>query len=134
MCYYCDMSSISLDKLKDNLHFQRLLPSQQVLLEDIDKRFEQIKKLGINDLQALLGMLKSKDKIKEFADISGIDIKYLTILKREVSSYHPAARKIAKYSKISEDIKQKLFSMGIKTTEHLFEYVCEQSCAAKASG
>ena len=131
MCYYCDMSAISLDKLKDNLHSQRLLPSQKIFLEDIEGNFGKIKKLGINDLKALFNILKNKDKIKELADRTGIDIKYLTVLKREVSSYHPVSRKIADFSKISDDIKQKLLAMGIKTTKHLFTYVATKAAIKK---
>ena len=131
MSYYCDMSAISLDKLKSNLKSQRLLPSQQILLDDIESKFETIRKQGISDLQALKNALKNKTKVKEFALITGIGEKYLTVLRRETLSYHPQARKIADFTLIDERIKRKLADIRVKTTEHLFGYVATKEARKK---
>ena len=131
MGYYCDMSAISLDKFKSNLHSQRLLPSQQILLEDIDAKFDEIKEQGINDLQSLNSALKNKAKVKEFAELTGLNEKYLTVLRREAASYHPKARKIADFSLIDETIKKKLEGIGVKTTEHLFSHVATKAARKK---
>ena len=44
---YCnDISEISLDKFKNNLLSQKLLPSQNIMLEGIDEKFTAVKKQG----------------------------------------------------------------------------------------
>ena len=133
MGYYCDMRAISLDKLRENLHYQRLLPSQQVLLDGIDAKFEAIKTQGINDLRALGAALKSKEKAKDLSELTGIDEKYLTVLRREVSSYRPASRKIADFSLIDGNTKRKLLDIGVKTTEQLFPYVSTKAARKQLS-
>ena len=72
MSYYCDMSAISLDKLKSNFKSQRLLPSQQILLDGIESKFETIRKQGISDLQALKNALKNKFCIRNSNVLTGI--------------------------------------------------------------
>ena len=58
--YYLDLSNFSLQKLKHRIKTTRLLPSQQILLENIDQRFSSLEECGINNLHQLQTALKSK--------------------------------------------------------------------------
>ena len=123
MPYCCDLSEISLYKFKSNLLSQKLLPSQKIMLDEIDKKFAAIKLQGINDLKALYDAIKDKAKAKQFSKATSLDEKYLAVLKREISAYQPKPIKIADFTLISDGIKDILNVMGIKTTAHLFDNV-----------
>ncbi|MBN1120670.1 MAG: DUF4332 domain-containing protein [Anaerolineae bacterium] len=123
MGYYIDLSTISLDILKQKLQSADLIPSQQILLDQIDERFAAIHAQGIHDLDALQQALKTKQKVERFAGVTSLPVDYLTVLRREVNSYHPQARPIADFPNLPDEIKQKLESTGIKTTIHLFDRV-----------
>ena len=71
MPYCCDLSEISLYKFKSNLLSQKLLPSQKIMLDEIDKKFAAIKLQGINDLKALYDAIKDKAKAKQFSKATG---------------------------------------------------------------
>lgn len=131
MGYQCDLTTISLEKLKNNLLAQMLLPSQAILLEDIDEKFKVLKQHGISNMMELHNSIKNKDKIKEFSKTTGLDEKYLTVLRRELSSYRPKPCKIADFTLISDATKHKMLDMGIKTTAHLFDYLATKEARKK---
>lgn len=121
--YYIDLSTFSLEKLKDNLKNTRLLPSQQILREDIDQRFACLEEHGIQNLQQLQKMLKTKKDVGAFADETGIPVDYLTVLRREVNSYQPKPIKLIDFPGVNPDAIQKLDRIGIKHTRQLFPYI-----------
>ncbi len=123
MGYYIDLSKISLNEFKENLKSRNLLPSQQILKKDVDKNFKIIKKQKIEDLHQLQQALKTKSKVKEFSDLTGLTLNYLTILRRELNSYHPQPRKIKDFTGLSPDTREKLENKDIKTTPQLYQKV-----------
>ena len=60
--YYLDLAAFTLEKLKNLLKTSRLLPSQQILRENIDQRFALLEQNGIENLQQLQTALKTKAK------------------------------------------------------------------------
>lgn len=123
MPYYIDLSKITLNKFKDNLKSGYLLPSQQILKEDIDKKFKALKSQNIENMHQLQQALKTKGKIDNFSSSSGLSVDYLTVLRRMVNSYHPQPRKLKDFTCLSAETKNKLENMNIKTTPQLFEKV-----------
>ncbi len=123
MGYYIDLSTISLGTLKKKLQSADLIPSQQILLDQIDGRFTVIQAQGIDNLDVLQQALKTKQKVESFAELTSLPVDYLTVLRREVNSYHPQARKINEFPCLPDGLKRKLESTGIKTTVHLFDRV-----------
>lgn len=121
MSYYIDLSKITLDKFKDILNSGYLLPSQQILKEDIDDKFFALKSQNIENVYQLQQALKTKGKINDFSRSSSLSIDYLIVLRRMVNSYHPQPRKIKDFTGLSAETKDKLENMGIKTTPQLFE-------------
>ena len=55
-----------------------------MIREDIDERFALIESRGVTNAQQLLGALKTKAKVKQMAESSGIPEAYLTMLSREI--------------------------------------------------
>ena len=67
MGYYIDLTKISLDKLKEKLKTEDLLPSQQILKKNIDERFEIIKSQNLKTMSDLKSTLKTKKEVKQFS-------------------------------------------------------------------
>ena len=121
--YYLDLSAFILEKFKNHLKNTRLLPSQQILQDDIDERFACLEKNGIENLQQLQKALKTKSDIQSFAQETGLPVDYLTILRREVNSYQPKPIKLIDFPGVNPEVIDKLDQIGIKNTKQLFPYV-----------
>ena len=80
------------------------------------KKFDAIKAQGLEDVNAMFAVLKNKAKLLELSRTTGIDDKYLSVLKREASAYHLKLIKISDFTMISDFTKKKLEVMGIKNT------------------
>lgn len=123
MGYYIDLSKISLDEFKSKLETSYLLPSQQILKDKINENFEKIKNTGIQSMQQLQQVLKTKERVNDFAKLTSLEVDYLTVLRRTVNSYHPEARKIKEFTCINEKTKKSLENIGIKTTLDLYDKI-----------
>lgn len=121
MGYYINFSKITLDKFKMMLESTYLLPSQQILKDKMDSRFEVIKSQDINNLEQLKQALKNKNKINSFSKETSLPVDYLTVLRRVINSYHPTPRKIKDFIELSKETKDKLENMDIKTTPQLYD-------------
>lgn len=118
-----DLSQINLNEFKDELKTGRLLPSRKPLLEDIDQKFNQIEKSGINNAENLRKILSSSSKLEKLADKTNISETYLKLLNREVNNLLPTPIKFSDIPEISENIVTKLNTLGITNTEALFPFI-----------
>ena len=133
MGYYMDLSAISLKQYADRLKNTELLPSQQVLKEDVDRRFAIIAGQGIQNILQLQDMLKTKGKVSSFAKATALPEPYLTVLRRELNSYTAQVRKIADFSSIGDGLKAGLAALSILTMEDLYDRVLTpEKCTALA--
>lgn len=123
MGYYIDLLTVSIDDYRERLRNTDLLPSQKILHENMDNHFDTLKKCGITNLFELQKVLKTKKNLGEFCGKSGISEDYLTILRRDVNSFHPKAKNITEFPEVDPAIVEKLAAMGIKNTIHLFDRV-----------
>ncbi|PKM53783.1 MAG: hypothetical protein CVV00_10955 [Firmicutes bacterium HGW-Firmicutes-5] len=123
MGYYIDLFEISIKEFAQKLKMTKLLPSSQLLKENIDVIFQNIEKNNIHNIGELQQCLKTKPKVARFSEKTTIDLNYLTVLRREINSLHPEPRDIEGFPYMSQIIKEKLRSLGIKTTFDLFEYI-----------
>jgi hypothetical protein len=121
--YYIDLSVFSLKKLKNTIQNTRLLPSQQILLENIDERFACLEDHDIENLQQLQGALTTKAKVRSFAEETGLPVDYLTILRREVNSYQPKPINLKDFPGVTPQAIHQLDQIGIKNTKQLFPHV-----------
>ena len=121
--YYLDLETYSLMKIKGIFKSTRLLPSQQILLENMDEKFACLEANGIENLEQLRKALRTKLAMQSFAEETGLPIDYLTILRREVNSYHPNPIAVKDFPGVNPDVVRKLQQIGIENTEQLFPYV-----------
>ncbi len=120
MNYYRDLSKITLENYKTQLLNHHLLPSWQILLEDIDQNFKKIELAGITNQAQLATALKTTKKAKEFAEQNQIFEKYCIVLRREVLSHQPPPRNLVEYPTLSDETKQILQQSGYKTSVDIF--------------
>jgi hypothetical protein len=120
MGYYPDLSKISLDFFKNRLKSQVLVSSQMILRDNIEDRFDILKKQNINNMEQLQQALKTKNDVEVFARESSLPVKYLTVLRREVNSYNSQKRKLKDFKILNNEIKKILDTAGIKTAEELY--------------
>jgi len=100
-----------------------LIPSWMILRENIDSNFSKIEDYDIDNLQQLQNALKTKFKVDEFANLSGISLDYLTVLRRMINGYHPKANKYSDVPNISIELIKKLEENGIRTTRDIYSKV-----------
>lgn len=121
--YHINLEEYSLNKFKTNLVESKLIPSREILKEDIDQRFKVLEDNDICNLQELKNVLKTPKKSREFAAITGLPEDYILILRREVNSYNPNPVNLDKFPGINSDTISKLQKVNLKNTRHLFEKV-----------
>ncbi|MCP3872541.1 MAG: DUF4332 domain-containing protein [Desulfobacteraceae bacterium] len=121
---YClDLEKFSLEKFKKSLQKRNMIHSRVILKEGIEKRFEILDSYGIKTLKVLIDVLKTKQKIEAFSKKTGLSIEYLTILKREASSYLPNPISLKKFPKIDHKTIEALKKIGITNTKQFFNKV-----------
>lgn len=118
--YSLATEKFSVDKLKLHLSNRTLIPSRVMLKEQLEERFVIIKEQGIGTLKALIDALKSKDKVEAFSTATNIPVEYLTLLKREASSYVSKPVALSAFTGIQSEVVTKLHGKGIKNTKHLW--------------
>jgi hypothetical protein len=119
--YYIDLEAFSLARFRDELETREVLPGRRILKEDIAGRFAVLESMGIENLAELVQALKTKKKVEAFAQQSGLSQDYLTILRREVNRYLPNPVNLAKFPGVEPAYVEKLASVGIKHSKHLFD-------------
>ncbi len=121
MAYNLDLSNISVDEYKQLLKSQNLLPARKILLDNIDKNFESIKKQNIFNIAQLKKYLATSEKISSFAALTGIAQDYLIILKRETGSMEQKPVAIDSFPNINEALISQLKNKGIKNSKDYYE-------------
>jgi hypothetical protein len=116
-----DLEKFSLDKFKEILKTEEMLPARQILKEDIEERFEILASLGIQHLKDLINALSTKGKIESFARRSELSKEYLVILGREARSFRPKVVPLREMLGVDEANADKLEAVGITHSKHLFE-------------
>jgi hypothetical protein len=137
MGYYIDLAKISLVEYREILRTADLLPSREILKEDIDRRFALLKTAGMETVEDLYQRLRTKKRFDDFIAESSLSRDYLMILIREVKSLHPKPIKLAEFPETPPDFVKKLSASGITNTETLYDRVLtpdDRTALAKQTG
>ena len=119
--YHMDSEKYSLKSFQISLESRKLIPSRVVLKEKLKSRFRTINSAGLNTLGDLISVLNSKPKIDAFSKKTGLNIDYLTLLKREASSFFPNPVRLNCFTEVDNRVISKLEEMGIKNSKQLFD-------------
>jgi len=118
--YHINLEQYSLHKFKSNLQSRDMIPSRVILKDNLDERFQILEDCGITNHKELIDALKTKAKIEQFAENTGLSAEYLTILNREAKSYLSNPIRLDKFPGLSGKYVEKLEEKGIKNSRHLF--------------
>lgn len=121
MAYARDLSAFPLTRFAAVLKSVALLPGRLVLAEHIDDVVSRLVAEGVTDLDALRKMLARKGSAHVVADRLGVDVEYLTLLRREVNSYRTKALPLRQLEVFSDGELERLAANGIRSTEHLYD-------------
>jgi len=119
--YHINPADYTLSYLQENLLSRELIPSREPLKQGLKEKFIILTENGIETIEDLISVLKTKGKLEEFSQLSGISNEYLTLLRREVNSYLPNPVPLSKFPGVSTDDISKLAQKGIKNSRHMFE-------------
>lgn len=122
MGYNYDLN-FTIEEYRDKLKHKTLIPSQKILLEAIDERFDYFKDLGIDHVMALEKLLKNKTKLLELSSAPCMTEKYLTTLLREIKGRRPKPRKLKDFIYLSKELILKLENANLKTTAKLYDHI-----------
>ena len=121
MAYQLDLKKISIADFSDILTSAPLIPSWKILEVDIEVNLNAIKDQGIENLDALLVALKTKEKIEHFSGLTGLSVAYLTVLNRMVKGYLQKPIPLKEFTWIDPEVIRQLEELGIKNTRNLYE-------------
>jgi hypothetical protein len=97
-----------------------LLPSEQILGEDMADRFEVLASMGISSVQDLADRLSTRRRLAQFAQESGLPQEYLVVLRRRAGTYAPKPVPLDKFPGVDQAHVGRLAAEGIKHSKHLF--------------
>jgi hypothetical protein len=122
MKYNLDLSNLSIQKYKELLKSQNLLPGRRLLLHNIDQNFEIIGNCKINNMFELKKALSTPKKLALFASNSGLSENYLKILKREIGTFEQKPVLLKDFPNIDTVLLFNLEANGIATSKDYYEY------------
>ena len=131
--YHIDLEQFSLERFRHMLEAKDVLPGRRVLKEKMPERFAMLASMGIRNLKELREVLKTKARREKLAQESRLPIEYLVILGREVNSYISKPFNLKDIPEVNPEYIEKLASVGIKHTKHLFQRARSKSDRAKLS-
>ncbi|MEN6340184.1 MAG: DUF4332 domain-containing protein [Clostridiaceae bacterium] len=121
MRYSLDLQQITVTEYESMLKSQNLLPGRRILLEEIERRFEAIRSLGIDTAERLKKELSTPQKLAAVAAKSGIPEEYLVILKRELGSLEQKPVPLANFPDLDAALLQSLEQKGIRNSKDYLE-------------
>lgn len=121
MTYNIDLERLSVEKYKEILKNQTMLPGRRILTQNIDDIFAIITGKGIDTVAQLRKSLSTPKKLSAFASESGISAEYLTVLNREMSSLVQKPVLLSGFPGVDASAIKKLNDSGIKTSKDYYE-------------
>jgi hypothetical protein len=112
---------------------RELIPSRRPLLDGLEEKIMRLEKAGIHSLHALLAYLNDRRRIEELSDLTGIELTYLNLLRREVNSYFPNPVSLNRFPGIDPAAVAILAERGLKNSRHLFERIASDPDLAALS-
>ncbi len=132
MPYSLDLKQITVMDYELLLKNQNLLPGRRILLEEIDSRFEAIRRMGVDTADRLKKELSTPQKIAALAVKSGIPEEYLDILKRELGSLEQKPVPLANFPDIDAALLAKLEERGVLNSKDYLESAAGESAELDA--
>lgn len=132
--YTLDSEKFSMQLFFQLSRSRKMIPSRRCLQDNLDSSFKALESKGIENLQQLISLLGSKEKIASMASETGLSAHYLSLLKREAGSYLASPFPLSDFPGIPLEYTEILLSKGINNTRKFFESVQTSGEQQKISG
>lgn len=119
--YHIDFNSYTLKQLKKSIDHRDMIPSRQILKENLNENFKLFEKMGYKTVQDLLDQIKNPANMERFAEEMEIPEGYLKILKREINAFQPTPVKLRDLPDVDAKVIDVLESEGIKNSRNMFD-------------
>lgn len=130
MSYHLDLGHLDLSFLKKRLSEEDLIPSHEILREELDTHIVRLERAGITTLSELKERLTKEQTRSELGKISGISAAYLNILKRVLNGYTPKGVKLSEYPQTKNSIIKALDEHQIRDSITLWNRTCSKKARA----
>lgn len=118
--YSIDLSQIALDDYQQRLATEDLLPSHKPLRDGLVARFAKLRGLGFTTVQDVNQALSTRKRREVLAERTGIPLKYLVLLWRNIKGYIPNPVSLAEIPAVDEAAVAALAEVGIHNTKQLY--------------
>ncbi len=126
MPYELDLTRITIDEYRGILKKIELLPSREILHENLESAFKAIKSDGIGNLLQLKKALSTPDSMSNLSERAQLPMSYLTLMRREIGSYEPKKVRLAEYPGITFDTLQAMRQHGLMTSKDFYDFCKEE--------
>ncbi len=123
MAYYIDLRTIPIEELEQILDRMDVLPSWEVLFDQLPERISILRAQGILDFEDLFNTLKNKQKLERLSDATGIPLAYLNVLRRMLNTYRPKPNRLKDFPNMPLHVVEQLENNGIRNTLELYRKV-----------
>ena len=137
MAYYIDAEKVSLDDLRKRIEDTDLIPSRVSLLENIAEKMKRLEQQGITTFAQLRTELKNSKRLEALAKVTGIDVDYLVLLRREIESFFPRSFPLRDFDWLPDEEISKLKKVGVGDIASFYQKACnieKRKELAKTSG
>jgi predicted flap endonuclease-1-like 5' DNA nuclease len=131
MAYQIDAENISLDDLQKRIEATDLVPSRTSLLDGIQAIMTALAGQGITTLARLRNELKNVKRLETLAKATGIDLQYLTLLRREIEGYFPKPIALKDFDWLPKGEIAQLEKNGIGDTAALYAVASSTGAGAE---
>ena len=121
MAYHIDAENIGLDDLQKRIEETDLVPSRSSLLNGLETKLQALEQQGITTLARLRYELKTAKRREALSDVTGIDLQYLILLRREVEGYFPKPVALKAFDWLPKEEITRLEENGIRNAAALYK-------------
>jgi hypothetical protein len=121
MAYHIDAEKIGLDDLQRRIEGTDLVPSRASLLDGLQMKLQVLEQQGITTLASLRSELKNAKRRKALSNVTGIDVQYLILLRREIGGYFPKPSALKAFDWLPKEEVAKLEENGMRDTAALYQ-------------
>lgn len=114
-------STITLEEVRERIEGTDLIPSREVLKRGSVAQFAILLREGIHTLDELRAAVRTAKRMEGLAARLGLDVEYMTQLKREIESWAPKPVPLAEFAELAGEAVAALEEMGIRNTIQLYE-------------
>lgn len=116
MAYYRDLTKMTLSDLKDLIQSEALIPSWQILKEEISL----LDRLKFHNLEEMFNVLKTKKKAEVYAGDHDLPLDYIVVLRRFIMGLKPSPNRLCDLP-ISKVTIQVLHDLGYRNTLDVYD-------------